>query len=105
MPLHRRMGKNPTGGMHYRRGGKVSLFNYNPSIAGGMISNNRHHSKHRMGGMVSRRAKITSPIPELQPNVSSHAAAFMHGENKADNRKRLRESIAHHLDKMNKRMK
>lgn len=108
MALHRHTGRHPSGGMHWRRGGKVSLFNYNPSIAGGSISIHRHHKGHRMGHLMSRRPKHAVPlaaVPELMPNVSSHAAAFMHGETKNENRKRLRESIAHHLDKMNKRMK
>lgn len=38
------------GAMHkMRTGGAVSLFNYNPSIAGGKIMTKRYGRRHRMG--------------------------------------------------------
>lgn len=50
MALLRRHKRSPVGHMHrFRTGGKVSLFNYNPSIAGGKIMTKRYGRRHRMG--------------------------------------------------------
>ena len=37
-----------------RMGGRVTLFNYNPSIAGGKIGVKRFHKTHRMGPVLRR---------------------------------------------------
>lgn len=107
MGLHRKMGRNPSNSMHARRtGGRVSLFNYNPSIAGGKIAIKRFKRGHRMGHLTSHHRKVSlAAIPELMPNVSSHAANFMKSGGKVDERKRVRSAIAEHMDKMNKRMR
>jgi len=50
MALLRRHKRAPVGKMHkLRTGGAVSLFNYNPSIAGGKIMTKRYARRHRMG--------------------------------------------------------
>ncbi len=50
MPIHRRGNRMPVGKMHsMRTGGRVSLFNYNPSIAGGKIAVKRFHRSHYLG--------------------------------------------------------
>jgi hypothetical protein len=54
MGLLRRHKRAPVGHMHkLRTGGKVSLFNYNPSIAGGKIMTKRFSRRHRLG-MIGR---------------------------------------------------
>lgn len=42
-----------------RMGGRVSLFNYNPSIAGGAISVKRYTNAHRLGKVLRKDAQRT----------------------------------------------
>lgn len=50
MAVLRRHRRSPVGGMYkMRTGGAVTLFNYNPSIAGGKIMTKRYARRHRMG--------------------------------------------------------
>lgn len=50
MPIRRKSDRRNVGKMHLiRSGGRVSLFNYNPSIAGGKIAVKRFGRAHHLG--------------------------------------------------------
>lgn len=65
MSLHRRLRKGPMSSMMIqRKGGRVNLFNYNPSIAGGRIGVQRYKTSHRRGQYLRHKeheALVSAP--------------------------------------------
>ena len=87
-----------------RMGGRVTLFNYNPSIAGGAISVKRHHTAHRLGKVLRKDAQramtnIIGAEGAGLKNPGHHVGALMgvapassnHHHN--EHRKRVRDAI------------
>lgn len=106
MPVHRaHHRKNVSSMWAHRTGGKVSLFNYNPSIAGGAIAVKRFRSAHHLGRYMHRKSGGTAIPAALQPNVTSAAMAFQpsNAASNQDRRKRLRTQIAESLAKASKK--
>lgn len=58
MPIRRKSNRANVSKMHsLRTGGRVSLFNYNPSIAGGKIAIKRFGRAHHMGRPLRHNAQ------------------------------------------------
>lgn len=107
MPIKRANGRRNVSTVFTHRGGKVSLFNYNPSIAGGSIAIKRLRlgrkaHAYRRGGVVD------STINSLNPNVNSAAMSFAPSSNVVSNtehRKRLRSMVSEQLEKAHKKQR
>lgn len=99
MPLVRRGKRSNVGRMHsIRSGGRVSLFNYNPSIAGGAIQVKRFGRAHHMGQPLRnyQEKHMASMIGAqgqglMAPGSHAHAAK---GGTVKDGRKRILEGLS-----------
>jgi hypothetical protein len=92
-----------THGMRF--GGRVTLFNYNPSIAGGAISVKRYHNAHRLGKMMRQHAEkaMVPMIGAEGAGMKAHKADHIGGmmglppssstHHKRERQKRVREAI------------
>ena len=99
MPIQRRGKRMVVGKMHnIRKGGRVTLFNYNPSIAGGKIAVKRFGRAHRLGGVMKNWAgkhmasMIGAQGQGLMPpghHAATRGGALSHGENMREGRKRI----------------
>lgn len=98
---------------HMRLGGKVSLFNYNPSIAGGALGRRfsksplSSHRRRRMGTSVRASwgdrqlaAAVGAQGQGLGKGVSSQATAARGAK---ESRKRLLEEMGAHFNKRARR--
>lgn len=120
MPVMRRNQRGPSNAMfNHRMGGRVTLFNFNPSIAGGKIGVKRFHHAHHMGRIIrgnGQKAMTNIQGAEgtglMNPGMSAtHRAGMMgvapptsmHADK--EGRKRVFESIAKHLSGGGKRSK
>lgn len=111
MGLHRKgIHRHTAGRMHgVRKGGKVSLFNYTPSIAGGVIGIKRFGRYHKLG-MPCKNWKDT----HMASMVGAASGGGLHapgsgarmgmgiGSSVKEGRKRILEGIR---EQFNKRMK
>lgn len=109
MPVHRRNARGSVSAMfNHRMGGRVSLFNYNPSIAGGKIGVKRYHSAHYKGrvlranrqkGMTAIQGAEGSGLATPGHHVGGVMAAPPMTSTHADkaSRKRVFDAIAEHL--------
>lgn len=109
MPVFRNHSRRNAGAMFGKRmGGRVSLFNYNPSIAGGKIGVRRFKNAHRMGKILP--GNIQKVMTNIQgAEGSGLAAPGMHVggimgavpptslHHKASEKKRIFDSISEHL--------
>lgn len=107
MPITRRHARRPVSKMHrLRTGGAVSLFNYNPSIAGGKIAIKRFGRRHRMGhvGRGAWQEKHLAQMVGAQAQGAglyapgNHARVGM-GESVKDGRKRILEAMSNQFAK------
>lgn len=108
MPVHRaRAHHRHTGNMLSQRctGGAVSLFNYNPSIAGGKVNMLRQGcGPHFRGTFHSKHKRVRgSQLPaeaakaEVRTQVLHSNTAPTPSLKAADNRKKLMASFANHF--------
>lgn len=98
---------------HMRLGGKVSLFNYNPSIAGGAIGRRfsksplAHHRRRRVGTGVRaswgdrQLASAVGAQGQGLGKAGSSAATVARGAK--ESRKRLLEEMSAHFNKRGRR--
>ena len=87
-----------------RFGGRVTLFNYNPSIAGGAIAVKRYHDAHRLGRVMRKHAE-KAMVPMIgaegagMKNPGHHIGGMMglppssSTHHKHERQKRVREAI------------
>jgi hypothetical protein len=106
MALHRFRKRHPGSMMYrHRKGGAVTLFNYNPSIVGGGVGHLRFHTKHRRGLIRHHKRHATSAaILQTAGPASAHSlhaggatGLVSHHRSAADGRKRILEAISHHF--------
>lgn len=108
MPLARRNKHSNVGRMHsIRCGGRVSLFNYNPSIAGGKIAVKRFGRAHYMGVPMRnfQEKHLASMIGAQGQGMmapGSHASSVRGGTLK-EGRKRILEGLSAQFAKKMKR--
>lgn len=104
MPIRRNNKHGNTGKMHsIRSGGRVSLFNYNPSIAGGKIAVKRFGRAHYMGVPMRnwQEKHLASMIGAQGQGLmapGSHAASMRGGAVK-DSRKRILDGLSAQFSK------
>lgn len=93
-----------------RHGGRVTLFNYNPSVAGGKIAVKRFHKSHHLGPVMrggdawqkkhmativgAQGAGLVAPGSHMR---SGMGVGGMPGVK--DSRKRILEEMNHHFQK------
>lgn len=96
-----------------RQGGRVSLFNYNPSIAGGKLACLRYPNAHRRGSYLLGKTHDAMPaVAKINgEHKSGHAGvhhSVHHGmaapmatakHERLASRKRILDSIAEHMSK------
>lgn len=91
-----------------RKGGRVTLFNYNPSIAGGKIAVKRFHRAHHLGMPLrnwkeKHMASIVGAQGQGLVAPGSHARTGMGMPGVKDSRKRILEEMQQHFSKRMKR--
>lgn len=101
MPIRRRNVRSNVGKMHaMRTGGRVSLFNYNPSIAGGKIAIKRFGRAHHLGmpmrnwqekHMASMVGAASGGGGLMAPGSHAHASK---GGSLKEGRKRILDGLA-----------
>lgn len=101
MPLRRKSGRSNVGKMHsIVKGGRVSLFNYNPSIAGGKIAVKRFGRAHYLGRPLRnwQERHLTSMIGAqgqglTAPGVHGKGLGDSYGKTIKEGRKRILDQI------------
>jgi hypothetical protein len=109
MPVHRRNARGSVSAMfNHRMGGRVTLFNYNPSIAGGKIGVKRFHTAHHKGRILrANRQKGMTAIQGAEGSglacgqgvtggvMAASPVSSTHGDRAS--KKRVFDAIAEHL--------
>ncbi len=107
MPVRRKSERSNVGKMHLiRKGGRVTLFNYNPSIAGGKIAIKRFGRAHRLGRPLRnfQEKHLMSMIGAqgqglTAPGVHAKGLGDSHGKSMKEGRKRILEQIGAQMSK------
>lgn len=107
MPVRRKGERQSVGKMHLiRKGGRVTLFNYNPSIAGGKIAIKRFGRAHHLGRPMRNFAEkhMMSMIGAqgqglTTPGVMGKSLGDSHTKSIKDGRKRILEQIGAQMNK------
>lgn len=109
MGVHRKgIHRHHAGRMHgIRKGGKVSLFNYNPSIAGGAIGLRRFDKQHHLGVPCRnwQQKHMAAMVGAAEGGGGLHApgsGARMGMGGKVGDRKRVLDMVK---EQLNKRLK
>lgn len=117
MPVFRKHSRGSTSAMFTKRmGGRVSLFNYNPSIAGGKIGVKRFQNAHHMGRILRKDAQrnmtsiqgaegsgLATPGSHIGGMMGATPPSSTHGSD--SDRKRIFSAISNHLAGNGKRMR